>query len=261
MEPTQYLTTDLIELREQATFRKQTDMDDKIYEYITLLRADEVPESVIETLLFFGRSSLRVLGVSFAKYETIGEAIGKSKSTVIRAVRTLKEYGIIDVIPTTRKWSSYGQLSPKSRKKSVNVVRIMATMTPQRDTAGATDEHTPVDESNVNMHAEPINNKHTQELLHNTSSTSPDSTSPYVKFKQLIDNKKLRNKIYGVWLAHVKYIRGIYDADELLYIGIRAVMVTFKASAIRNKVGYFNGVLDRMLDRLHDVNMQSASFV
>jgi DNA-binding Lrp family transcriptional regulator len=247
-----YLTTDLIELKEHATFNSQQTMDDKIYEYIEHLRANEEPQSVIDVLLFFGRSSLRVLGVSFAKYETIADSINKSKSTVIRAVRTLKEYGIIDVIPTTRKWSSYGH----SRKKSVNVVRIMANVTPQHDTTGATDEHTPVNKSNVKMHAEPINNKHTQELLHNTS-----STSPYVKFKQLITDKKLRNKIYGVWLAHVKYIRGIYDEDTLIYSGIKAVMVAFKTKGIRNLVGYYNGVLDRMLDRLHDVNMQSVSFV
>jgi Helix-turn-helix domain len=151
-----YLTTDLIELKEYATFDQQSDMDDTIYDYIERLRADEVPESVIEVLLFFGRSSLRVLGVSFAKYDTIASSIGKSKSTVIRAVRVLKERGIIDVIPTTRKWGTYGH----SRKKSVNVVRVLpavhASVTSHNETAGATDEATPGNESNGNTQSEPI---------------------------------------------------------------------------------------------------------
>jgi hypothetical protein len=242
-----YLSTNLTDLKPFATFDSQRLMDDTIYDYIEHLRANEEPQSVIEVLRFFGRSSLRVLGVSFAKYDTIAEAIRKSKSTVIRAVKILKNYGMIDVIPTTRKWSSYGH----SRKKSVNVVRVLSDglnpqLTPQHDTAEAPDEPNDNNESTVNMQPEPINNKHAQELLRNTS------TSPYVRFKQLIDNKKLRNKIYGIWLAHTSYIRNQYESEELLYIGIRAVMVTFKASGIRNKVGYYNGVLDRMLDRLYD---------
>jgi Helix-turn-helix domain len=254
-----YLSTNLTDLKPFATFDSQRLMDDTIYDYIEHLRANEEPQSVIDVLLFFGRSSLRVLGVSFAKYDTIAEAISKSKSTVIRAVKALKSYGMIDVIPTTRKWNSYGH----SRKKSVNVVRVLSDglsqqMTPQHDTAEATNEPNDNNESNVNMQPEPINNNHQQELLHNTSK-EPLSTSPYVKFKQLIDNKKLRNKIYGVWLAHTSYIRNQYDESELLYIGIKAVMVTFKASKIRNKVGYYNGVLDRMLDRLYNVSMQAIA--
>ncbi|MFC7321951.1 hypothetical protein ACFQMN_13775 [Halobacillus campisalis] len=70
-----YVTTDLKELAAYATFEKQTEMDEQIYEYIDTLRHYEVPESTIEVLRFFGRSSLRVLGVSFAKYQTIGEAL------------------------------------------------------------------------------------------------------------------------------------------------------------------------------------------
>jgi hypothetical protein len=137
-----YLTTDLIELKEHATFRQQSEMDNTIYDYIEKLRADEVPESVIDVLLFLGRSSLRVLGVSFAKYDTIGKAVGKSKSTVIRAINTLKEYGMIDVIPTLKKWHGYGA----SRKKSVNVIRVTpqneTTVTPEEVTSdkGQTDE-------------------------------------------------------------------------------------------------------------------------
>lgn len=236
MNDTIYLTINLKELQKYATFKKQSEMDDDIYRHIVKLRADEVPTSVIDVLLCLGRSSLRVLGVSFNRYETIAQSIGKSKSTVLRAVRALKEYGIIDVIPTLKKWGSYGH----SRKRSVNVIRVLP-VTSQDETSVQTVEATSCNDSNENMQAEPIIHKHS--LLSN------DNT--YARFKQLIDDQKLRNKIYGIWLAHTRYIRNSYDDTLLLNIGIRAVLVTFKARGIRNPPGYYNGVLDRMLDRLH----------
>ncbi|MCM3572526.1 helix-turn-helix domain-containing protein [Mesobacillus subterraneus] len=243
----EYLTTDLAELRPYATFRSQQTMDETIYAHIEHLRSNEVPESVIDVLLFFGRSSLRVLGVSFAKYDTIAESIGKSKSTVIRAVKTLKQYGMIDVIPTLKKWGCYGH----SRKKSVNVIRVLnVSMTPQADTAEATANANEGTLSDTVITTEPIILKQ-QELLHKTS-------QPYTRFKSLISDKKLRNKIYGIWLAHTSYIRDYYDQDTLVDIGIQAIMITFKSRKARSKTSYYNGVLDRLLDRLHYATIADA---
>jgi hypothetical protein len=158
-----YLTTNLIELNEHATFQQQSEMDNTIYEYIEQLRNEEVPESVIDVLMFLGRSSLRVLGVSFAKYDTIGKAIGKSKSTVIRAVRTLKEYGMIDVMPTLKKWHGYGA----SRKKSVNVIRV----TPQNETTVTHDEATADKGQTDETQSESLVNKHQDLYILDTSTT------------------------------------------------------------------------------------------
>lgn len=253
METTQYLTTDLIELKEYATFGRQSEMDENIYRHIERLRADEQPESVIEVLRFFGRSSLRILGVSFAKYATIADELNVSLSTVKRAVKALKEYDIIDVIPTLKKWGSYGN----SRKKSVNIVRVLhvqASLTPQDDTAVKADEATSDNDSTDNMQAEPILHNHSLLSNDNTYGKHIDTSSeisPYVRFKSLIADKKVRNKIYGIWLAHTRYIRNSYGLDLLLNIGISAVLVTFKARGIRSLTGYYNGTLDKMLDKLH----------
>ncbi|GAB3800214.1 helix-turn-helix domain-containing protein [Virgibacillus kimchii] len=73
-------------------------MDAKIYEYIDVLRQDEQPESVVEVLLYLGRSSLRIKGVSFAKNQTIADGIGMSVSTVKRVLKALREYGMIESI-------------------------------------------------------------------------------------------------------------------------------------------------------------------
>ncbi|MFD2681502.1 hypothetical protein [Bacillus seohaeanensis] len=98
--------------------------------------------------------------------------------------------------------------------------------------------------------AEAITLSSEKELL-SSYNTYEQPASPYVRFKQLIADKKLRNKIYGIWLAHTSYLKNVYDKDVLLNAGVTAIMTTFKANKVRNPAGYFNGVLDRMLDRLY----------
>src|SRR5699024_6165302 len=119
---TTYETIDLAQLKQYETFETIADMDAKVYEYIEVLRNNEQPESVIEVLLFLGRSSLRVTGVSFAKYQTIADSVGKSYRTVVRAMNTLADYGMIERIPTVKKWIG------KSRKKSVNIIVISSSL-------------------------------------------------------------------------------------------------------------------------------------
>lgn len=227
----------------EDTYKRLTRFDsvEQLNEAIRKHReSHELSSTELAVLDVLSRYSCKYPGVSFLTKNNIGKAIGKSRRTVIRVCNRLEALGIIKQYELRRK--SDGQ-------QTSNAIVVMPFI--ERCVTQATAE------SVTPLNSILLSNK---ELLHNTSD-EPLSTSPYVRFKQIIDNKKLRNKIYGVWLAHIKYIRGIYDESELLYIGIRAVMVTFKANNIRNKVGYFNGVLDRMLDRLHDVNMQSASFV
>lgn len=167
-----YLTIDLAKLSEQATFEQQSEMDEEIYEYIEQLRDDEVPESVIETLRFLGRSSLRILGVSFAKYQTIADGIGRSKRTVIRAINRLEESGMIERIPTLKKWLN-GQ-GGKSRKKSVNIIRILS-LAPQSGTLTGDDETNGdaglCDENSV----EPSEYKHIQKHLEDTGGSTVES--------------------------------------------------------------------------------------
>ncbi|SFK12148.1 hypothetical protein SAMN04487936_107198 [Halobacillus dabanensis] len=160
-----FLTIDLTKLSEYATFEKQTKMDEQIYEYIQVLRNDEAPESTIEVLLFFGRSSLRVLGVSFAKYQTIGEALNLSKSTVIRAINRLDNYGMIERLPTLKKWGIGG-----SRKKSVNVIRILS-MKPQVETIEVTEEVNEGKGSGNEIIPEPSYTNHIQEHVLETGQT------------------------------------------------------------------------------------------
>ncbi|WP_394812043.1 hypothetical protein [Bacillus licheniformis] len=65
---------------------------------------------------------------------------------------------------------------------------------------------------------------------------------------------------YGIYLAHTSFLKGVYDSETLEEIGLYAVRQTFigtKRKHIRNLAGYYNGVLDRMLDRLYETRFDS----
>ncbi|MBY0121474.1 helix-turn-helix domain-containing protein [Bacillus sp. S/N-304-OC-R1] len=49
----------------------------------------------MKVLQFIWRHSVKVVGVSFAKYDTIAEAVKLSRRTVIRAVQKLENLGFL----------------------------------------------------------------------------------------------------------------------------------------------------------------------
>src|SRR5699024_4561278 len=157
MTSANYETIDLTKLKQYETFDTIAEMDERIYKYIEVLRNVEQPESVIEVLLFLGRSSLRVTGVSFAKYQTIADSVGKSYRTVVRAMNTLADYGMIERIPTVKKWIG------KSRKKSVNIIVIsssLSSMSHKDDTTAETEEVTQEKPDNGENVIEPFVHNH-----------------------------------------------------------------------------------------------------
>lgn len=250
-------------IEKYKTFDAVANMDEKIYEYIEMLRNDEQPESIIEVLRFLGRSSLRVIGVSFAKYQTIANSIGMSVSTIKRAIKSLKEYGMIEVTPTIKKWLGRG----KSRRKSVNLIVIkseckydFSQMTGQYDSSNNVekDEQDKVDTSE--NQSEPIYNKHTYSITGNTYCMDGMTIrTPYKRFtdtvKQFVGNGKqsVVSRLYGVYRGQTKGLRGNYEDDELINVAIQAIQTTFQAKKtrnIRNLPGFFNGVLSNLLDRM-----------
>ncbi|MFC7062761.1 helix-turn-helix domain-containing protein [Halobacillus seohaensis] len=205
-----YVTTDLKELAEHVTFASKVEMDEKIYEYLARLQADEQPDSVIEVLRFFGRSSLRLLGVSFAKYQTIADSVGISKSTVIRAVKRLVEFGMIDKLPTVKKWRG------KSRKKSVNVIRILPTlsnMITQDDNAIEDVESAPSKASGNEIISEPSNFNHTQKHVLDTTDTLKHA---------------IPKKLYEV-MSPFFNVEGLYETIGALYRAKATVDPTIQA--------------------------------
>lgn len=241
-----YETLSIDNVQQYQTFENKHEMNEVIYQYIDVLRADEQPSSVIEVLRFFGRSSLRVKGVSFPKYQTIADAIGKSVSTVKRAVKVLKEYGIIECIPTIKKWIG------KSRRKSVNIIRIMATMNRQGELT--TDKHeVNMDKpSNVEKDAEPRNykqytNNYVLETARATKNAIPtpiyNSLSPFFNAKDL-------QRLTGVVLrAKTSKVR-IESHTEAFTDVLLDVIRRYKERTISNLDGYLYASIKRLSRRL-----------
>jgi hypothetical protein len=238
-----YLSTDLTELKEYATFDKQSTMDETIYAYIETLRSKEEPESVIEVLRFFGRSSLRVLGVSFAKYQTIADNIGVSKRTVIRAVKTLGAYGIIDKMPTLKKWAG------KSKKRSVNVIRIMARQNVTTDEAHEVNEDTaqapnePLEPSKYNH-----NNSYVLETGLKNAIPTPiyDALSPFYEAK---DIQRLTGVVFRAKSSVHKDIR-LEGHSEAFRVVVLDCIRRFKQGVVSKLDGYLYASLRKLFRRL-----------
>jgi DNA-binding Lrp family transcriptional regulator len=209
------------------------------------------------------RHSCKYPGVSFLTKTNIGKLVGKSRRTIIRVCQRLEELGIIRQYELRRK--SDGQ-------QTSNAIVIMPVFRNSEELLRVPKEQSIVqklDERIYSLQNEttktaetPVFRNVTQALGENDTPISPSSlsnqpllhntsTSPYVKFKALIADKKVRNKIYGIWLAHTSYLKGAYSDSVLLNVGITAAMTAFKSPGVKNIVGYYNGVLDRMLDRLY----------
>jgi predicted transcriptional regulator len=219
-------------LSENQSFQSVSALNEALYRH-TCDHYYEMSDTDRSVLKLIGRFAVKYRGAAHLKASTIAEAIGKSEKTARRSLGKLQTLGILVKVSTMRKVAGgYG----------ANIYLVQSPVS-SREEAEKPTESTP---EPAKTEPEAITLSSEKELTNvNTS------CSPYVRFKQLIADKKVRNKIYGIWLAHTSYLKGAFDKDVLLNVGISAVMVTFKANKVKNLPGYFNGVLDRMLDRVY----------
>jgi Fe2+ or Zn2+ uptake regulation protein len=196
--------------------------------------AAELTGTMAAVLDVLSRHSCKYPGVSFLTKTNIGKLVGKSRRTIIRVCQRLEEQGII---------RQYEMKRSSDMQQTSNAIVILPDV--GKLLADKQNEAPVTQESSENV--TPINSPSLSKnrYIHNTS------TSAYVRFKQLISNRKLRNRIYGVFLAHTSYLKNAFNKDVLLNVGITAAITAFKSSGVKNIVAYYHGVLDRMLDRLY----------
>lgn len=223
-------------LSQHQSFQSVAALNEALYRHTCdhYFAMNETDRSVLKML---GRYAVKYVGVAHLKAATIAEAIGKSEKTVRRALCKLQGLGVIAKVKTLRQVSGgYGAnlyvIQPPDQSKVSSRPEAVKPVTTTSEPAKKVTEACTYSSA--------------KELLNNNT-----SCSPYVRFKQLIADKKLRNRIFGVWLAHTSYLKGAYSDSVLLNVGITAAMTAFKSTGVRNIVGYYNGVLDRMLDRLY----------
>ncbi len=212
--------------RKLSTFKSVDHMNEAIRTHARQLTGTAA--AVFEVL---SRYSCKYPGVSFLTKTNIGKLVGKSRRTIIRACQRLEELGMIRQYELRRQ--SDGQQTSNA------IVILPAAEAPV--TQATCENDTPVSSSSLSENRS----------IQNTTASVPASVSPYVRFKQLIADKKQRNQLYGVWLAHTSYLKTAYDPAVLLNVGITAAMTACKANGVRNLTAYYSGILNRMLDRLY----------
>jgi len=236
----EYISIDFKTLEQYRTFESIKEMDGRIYEYIEILRQDDVPQSVIELLLFYGRSSLRVIGVSFARNETIGI----SKRTVVRASQTLEKYGMIEKVKTVKKW-----------RKSVNVIQKKQEMAPQSVTTEKDGQVALVKAKTVEIEKEPPVYKHSLNnyLLDTAKAVKNAIPAPIYDTLGPFFNAKDLQRITGVIFrgkAHKHVKIRIEDHAEKFKAVFLDVIRRYKQGTIRSLDGYLYTSVKRLTRRL-----------
>ncbi|WP_368986168.1 helix-turn-helix domain-containing protein [Caldifermentibacillus hisashii] len=233
-------------LTEYQTFQSKTELNDAVNEHLTRHRYD-LTDTDRDILLMISRYAVKYPGVAHLKADTIAQAIDKSKRTVQRSIRKLERLGIIERLPFIRKISGgYG----------ANVYRVISPVSPREQAA----EPCQSTDKPAKMENEPSTSFKQNNNLVNTY--APQPTTHYGKFRQLIAatlgnvDKQLIYRLYGVYKGQSTPLLRTNTNDKATVeaIGLQALKTAIfstKRKQIRNLAGYYNGVLDRMLDDLY----------
>jgi DNA-binding Lrp family transcriptional regulator len=213
-------------------------------------------------LWFISRFAVKYPGAAHLKAATIAEGLGISTKTVYRALKSLADIGAI---------VKYKTIRPKSGGQGANIYVIQPIVQATMSNRKQSDKPCECKDKGANEReetAQSINLKN--RYLYNTYSAAeqPRLESPYARFKTMVNsfvaNRKLTNRLYGIYLAQTSYLRSAFDSADLLDRGLQAIIATFQATKrkrIRNIAGYYNGTLDRMLDRLYFESVLGREFV
>jgi len=263
-------------LANEATYRKLSTFEsvEEMNEAIRLHKQAHILSDTERAVLdVISRYSCKFPGVSFLSKNKIGEAVDKVRRTVIRVCQRLEALGIIKQYETKRDGGD--------RRQSTNVIVIL----PFRNSEVDATCHHPEYVQLLHEVGTPVSRDSKRSPV-NANEVTPDMSRPietqsiklnniinntylkpfYIRFKAVasllnIDGmQRLISRLYGVYKAHsTPLLRGqAFDKQDVEQVGIQALKVALQATKsknIRNLAGYYNGVLDRMLDRLYFESM------
>ena len=88
-------------IKHYQSFTSIDEMDQAVRGFLYKFKSS-LSDGAMKVLRFIWNYSVKVVGVSFAKYDTIATGVGLSRRTVIRAVKALEELSFIKKISTAR---------------------------------------------------------------------------------------------------------------------------------------------------------------
>lgn len=239
-------------LSDYQTFENKLHLNEAISVHISRHSYD-LNDTARDVLSMLARYAVKYPGVAHLKVATIAAHVGKSTITIRRVLNKLSALGIIEKVTFMRKVSG---------GNGANVYRFLPIDDiPEMIAREEAIEPTETSGEHAENAAEPITSLKQKDLINNTYS-SESLPSFYGQFKAFIygtigkGNQSLISRLYGVYKAHsTPLLRGqAFDKKSVEQAGRQALKVAVmatKSKHIRNLAGYYNGVLDRMLDRLY----------
>ncbi|KMM55699.1 hypothetical protein ACH95_18565 [Bacillus glycinifermentans] len=249
------------ESAKMASFRSVDELNGAIRTHIYRNKSALTP-AAIEVLKVLSRHACKTPGVAYLKLQSIADLVGCHRTTVIRAIKRLVACGIIRKETKFRPVSGgnganmYVILPAYTSAMNPNKPADDGDATPQMQPRSTSDKPTETTAAVPKSASETVIPKSVNKLLRNTYSAFKAAVESFVS------DRKLTNRLYGIYLAHTSYLKGAYDSETLEEIGREAVRHTFVATKrkhIRNLAGYYNGVLDRMLDRLYETRFDELT--
>ncbi len=249
-------------IQKYQSFETIEDMDKSVRGFLYKHKA-ELSEGTLAVLHLVWKHSVKVVGVSFAKYDYIAEQVSLSKRTVIRAVKLLEEIGIIKKVPTAR----------MNGKQGVNLLVIQAfesidsiktNMSPQAVTASVTPNKTENKHSslceNKNNKRNNVKNASEPSLQDLDASYLPESIPE--EFKRAAKPFFNAVDIYNLWnrvmIVYNKFDHG-RTIDDFMDCIISAFKQTVFAMKMRKIHTTFEGYFYRVVQENLTVKLRRES--
>lgn len=184
------------EASKMASFRSVDELNGAIRTHIYHNKSDLTP-AAIEVLKVLSRHAVKTPGVAYLKLASIAELIGRHRVTVIRAVKRLVDLGII------RKEIKYRPISG-GNGANMYVILPATDVTPSVLPCQEAEEPTEAKPEAPNRENESVISQSKLKFLQNTYAAFKSAINTFVS------DRKLTSKLYGIYLAHTSYLKGVY---------------------------------------------------
>lgn len=231
-------------IRKYQSFQTIEEMDQAVRGFLYKHKS-ELSDGTLEVLRVIWRHSVKVVGVSFAKYDYIAERVGVSRRTVIRAVNTLEEKGIVKKVATKRMNGSQG-VNLLIIQSFASVESLQAPVSPQDVTAPVTPNKTENKLSSLceNKNIIQKQEKSAQEEIEELPGSIPKEFVQVVKpYFKAVEIYKLWNTVMVAY-NKVKFLQEIESLVDHVIEAFKHTLFAQKLGKIHKSFeGYFYTVL------------------
>lgn len=224
-----------------TSFETVEQLNQTVRQYKDMINAMELRQDLKRNLLtvmeYLKRHSCKFFGVSFKGKRKIAADLEMSDKTITRLCKRLEVLGFI---------KQYAMKRSNDMQQTSNAIVIQPAKTEN------------VRQKAVKMSDQKNNIFLKQnQLLNNTYSAK--SVTFYQRFRSLLENmvgqnQSLTSRLYGVYRAHSTALvkHGAFDKQDVENVAMTALQTAVmrtKKKKIHNLAGFYNGVLNKMLDR------------